>query len=389
MGSLTSARPLAGPSAIDSTPSRAAANGTEAALPPVSSAPDARFGGVWLSDAQITVYLYAVRHGRIEPGSAIPESGVDAADVARLCEELQRLKLLARDPACRALTPVHPETARRLLNEPLDSEIRSRQRTIDGNNRLLKQVADVLGRPEAYGGGVEGVHVVTDPEQVRRQMATAAFRCEKEVVTTHVGAQTDAGRLGRSVEAEVAMLRRGVARRLLCQHICRTSLGMQNLVRKLTEHDAEVRTTSEGFEAISIIDRKTAFVPYEPLDGGTPGVVVITHHAVVQFLYRGFERLWSSAMPFEGEDAAHDKASSDNRLLLLRLMVSGLKDEAIAHRLGVATRTCRRHMSALMEELGATSRLQAGLKIAQLGILPPERTAPPHQYQWADVHPLS
>lgn len=54
---------------------------------------------------------------------------------------------------------------------------------------------------------------------------------------------------------------------------------------------------------------------------------------------------------------------------LLKLLASGLTDEAAGKRLGVSLRTVRRHMAALMERLNATSRFEAGLKAAQRGWL--------------------
>ncbi|WP_308378343.1 helix-turn-helix transcriptional regulator [Streptomyces sp. ISL-87] len=47
---------------------------------------------------------------------------------------------------------------------------------------------------------------------------------------------------------------------------------------------------------------------------------------------------------------------------LLRLLGSGLTDEAASNRLGVAVRTVRRQMASVMERLGAASRFEAGLK---------------------------
>jgi hypothetical protein len=42
----------------------------------------------------------------------------------------------------------------------------------------------------------------------------------------------------------------------------------------------------------------------------------------------------------------------------------------------MAARTCRRHISAIMEELGATSRFQAGLLLAQQGLVPDTGVVP-------------
>lgn len=47
---------------------------------------------------------------------------------------------------------------------------------------------------------------------------------------------------------------------------------------------------------------------------------------------------------------------------LLRAMARGGKDEIVARRLGISTRTFRRRVMRLMQRLQATSRSQVGVK---------------------------
>jgi hypothetical protein len=67
-----------------------------------------------------------------------------------------------------------------------------------------------------------------------------------------------------------------------------------------------------------------------------------------------FERLWERARPVEATD--HDR--------LVALLLSGLTDQAIARQLGVSARTAQRKIAALMQELGARTRFQAGAQAA-------------------------
>ncbi|MGI5530482.1 response regulator transcription factor [Streptomyces syringium] len=53
---------------------------------------------------------------------------------------------------------------------------------------------------------------------------------------------------------------------------------------------------------------------------------------------------------------------------IVRLLAAGLKDEAIARRLGMSLRTARRHIADIMETLGAESRFQAGMLAARAGM---------------------
>jgi hypothetical protein len=342
-----------------------------------------------MTPTDIGVYRHAVRHRRIDPMAAIPELDLSGGEVATVCKRLLQLQLLSRAPDRDELVPVHPDLARQRLNEPLAIEIKSRERVIDDNNQLFKHVAELLAETHEQGSAPAGIDVIRDPAQARREMERAAQHCADEALTTHLGTQADADQLERAGETDVAMLSRGVNRRMIYQHISRSSLGMRSFIKTLARHGGQVRTTSESFEKMTIFDRRMAFIPFEPSEGGPAGVVVITHEAVVRFLYRGFWRLWSGAMPFGDEETTHELASADNRMLLLRLLASGLKDEAIANRLGIATRTCRRYIAELLEELGVASRFQAGLKIGQLGLLPIESSLSTDVTAWVDAHPLS
>jgi DNA-binding NarL/FixJ family response regulator len=50
--------------------------------------------------------------------------------------------------------------------------------------------------------------------------------------------------------------------------------------------------------------------------------------------------------------------------VIIRLMASGLSDDQIARKLGVHRRTVQRAIAKLMERLNASSRFEAGLKLA-------------------------
>jgi hypothetical protein len=70
-----------------------------------------------------------------------------------------------------------------------------------------------------------------------------------------------------------------------------------------------------------------------------------------------FEGLWERALPAEPDGAAETR-------LLTSLLLSGLSDQAIARELGVSPRTAQRKLAALLQDLGAHTRFQAGVQAA-------------------------
>ncbi|SFT21042.1 response regulator transcription factor [Streptomyces sp. ok210] len=81
-----------------------------------------------------------------------------------------------------------------------------------------------------------------------------------------------------------------------------------------------------------------------------------------------YEQAWDTAIPL-GTNQDDDFGLTALDRELLRLLGSGLTDEAPGNRLCVSARTVRRQMASLMERLSATSRFEAGLKAAQRGWL--------------------
>jgi len=104
----------------------------------------------------------------------------------------------------------------------------------------------------------------------------------------------------------------------------------------------------------------------------TSNYVLIRDPMLVQAFIALFERVFEQALPVPSGGG-----ELDPDLELLRLLGSGLKDEAIARYLGCSLRTVRRRVAGLMDEHGADTRFQLGMAIAESGLLRPGRTPPP------------
>jgi hypothetical protein len=73
-----------------------------------------------------------------------------------------------------------------------------------------------------------------------------------------------------------------------------------------------------------------------------------------------FEALWDRALPV----LALPMKADDGADALVALLLAGLTDQAIARQLGVSARTAQRKIAALMQDLGARTRFQAGAQAA-------------------------
>ncbi|MFC7493128.1 MULTISPECIES: LuxR C-terminal-related transcriptional regulator [unclassified Nocardioides] len=104
----------------------------------------------------------------------------------------------------------------------------------------------------------------------------------------------------------------------------------------------------------------------EPLGVADLPLSVVRQRGVVESMRMWFEELWGrAAVPvLEGAEPRVDL-----RRFLLEQLAAGAHDEQIARKLGLSLRTVRRRVAAMMTELGADSRFQAGVEAARRGWL--------------------
>ena len=76
-----------------------------------------------------------------------------------------------------------------------------------------------------------------------------------------------------------------------------------------------------------------------------------------------FELLWSRAVSVDGNPVKVPPEQDQ----VLRLVLTGMTDGAIARHLGISERTVRRHVQALLEALGATNRVTLAVAAVREG----------------------
>jgi hypothetical protein len=86
--------------------------------------------------------------------------------------------------------------------------------------------------------------------------------------------------------------------------------------------------------------------------------IVVRSPGLVAAMATLFDLVWARSTPLE-------PLPSDETDAVLRLLTSGLKDEAIARQLGVSLRTVRRRVAELLDEFGTRTRFAAGVEAAR------------------------
>ncbi|MFD9795977.1 LuxR C-terminal-related transcriptional regulator [Streptomyces sp. NPDC059070] len=317
------------------------------------------------------VYEWVAEHRRLDAAAVAEDLGLTAEETVAALDRLIAARLVHADPQEPGTGyAVAPEVAAAQLAAPVEAEIRTRQQQLLRMRRQLQQFTTSYQRGvQAAGGALE---VVSGMHAVRTLLTRAAAGCRSEVFTCQpAGGFRTPDTLRDTLERDRPLLDRGIRLRVLHPHTSRFHAPTQAYVAAASELGAEHRTAHELFGRLVVYDRETAFLP---LSDGSWGAVVVREPHTVAYLCELFEQAWEQAAVFE--DAASqglEQVAREIDRTILRLLGAGLKDEAIARRLGMSLRTARRHIADIMDDLGADSRFQAGAAAAWTGLLSRER----------------
>ncbi|MFJ7205905.1 TrmB family transcriptional regulator sugar-binding domain-containing protein [Streptomyces sp. NPDC098789] len=117
-----------------------------------------------------------------------------------------------------------------------------------------------------------------------------------------------------------------------------------------------------------IVDGRAALVVAESAVGRRASVIRVPE--VLHTLHTLFESVWSNAVPAGERIVFGDRDRAALARQILGALQDGATDEVAARELSVSVRTYRRYVAEIMALLGANSRFQAGVRAAELGLLP-------------------
>lgn len=129
-----------------------------------------------------------------------------------------------------------------------------------------------------------------------------------------------------------------------------------------------VRTARVPLIDCVVVDGTSALLIADSAMG--PQVSLTRSCGVVGALHSLFAAVWRGATPVPAGIDWGSAARAEFVAWILGCLHSGMTDQQAADELSVSLRTYRRYVAEIMTALGATSRFQAGLRAAELGLLP-------------------
>lgn len=304
--------------------------------------------------------------------SLSPEQSIGAERVLRL------LGLIRPDAAeDEPVAPVDAQETGAQLARALGARLRDRRtdRARDHEESRPDPAGPLAAAPPPTDGpaGITALHALIEH---------MSAHCQEELLLVLPSGARPCQAFPAARTIALDLLDRGVRARLIYQHAVRGDLVTRALVRELTQHGAEVRTSAELIDPLVAFDREALVLPHSPgssRGGRMTTAAAVRDPAMVAFACAAFENLWNTASPLIPDAKETPQTIDALKKSIVRLMAMGHKDEMVARRLGISVRTCRRHIAEIMDAQGAISRFQAGVHLTRAGLVddpfPPSRTS--------------
>jgi len=323
--------------------------------------------------AQATeLYLYACKNPNWTAQSASTDLGIRLVDIEAAVQDLQeRLLLVPLHEGSDTLTANAPDVAVAELVDEDERRIHELTASVaHRRSELMALVPAFRSARTLAADGTSQVEVIEDPETVMRLLVDIGRRVSKEVIIVDPGASSSVERHEESNDKDRQLLGQGVARRTLYPDRRRDHPPTQRTVDALEPLGAEFRTLPVIPFRMLAFDQSLVIISRQR-DADDRAALVIRCPDLVGVFVKIFETAWEFASPFRANDDEEEvRGLSAVQSSILSGLTMGLTDEALAARLGISLRTCRRHIATLFEMLGAESRFQAGVLAMARGWVP-------------------
>ncbi|MET9789288.1 helix-turn-helix transcriptional regulator [Streptomyces canus] len=291
---------------------------------------------------------------------------IPVADVRRALDLLRELRLLRYSDTVGGFMAICPEAAQNELVIPLQQAVNDKRRELAGIHQRLHTLSGIFSTLRRSRQPRDKVVLLLDSQQAAQHLADALRQCTSEVLAMQ---RFDGGPRHSFQPCEVAKASNGVPFRLVCHHSARARSTTRTRVRQMIDEGARVRTTNQVFDNLVLIGDDVAFVSHQAQEEDIPSIIAVYEPTIILLLHRLYEFAWQSGTDFEAETVSYGETLTDLNAGIINLMAQGLKDEVVARRVGVGSRTFRRHISNIMDKLGASSRFQAGVAAARAGLV--------------------
>ncbi len=165
------------------------------------------------------------------------------------------------------------------------------------------------------------------------------------------------------------LLRGGLTRRLVLDSSILDVEGTTKALARLTETGAQVRLMPTLALSVLVTDRSIAIVDITNHDPSGYGCIVVRHTPLVMALNELVDASFAGSTEAPRARADARSRFGARQAQTLALLAAGATDSTIARQVGVSQRTVERFVRTILDDLGASTRFQAGAQAERAGLL--------------------
>lgn len=278
--------------------------------------------------------------------------------VDRALTRLRSLGLVTRlSGRHRRYAAVEPDAA-------IEALLRERTKKLEEARATIAQLSSIFHSIQRWDGRGGTIEVLDSPAELGRWFVRLQHEVREEMLVLDRPPYA----LGSVNPVEPVSLAQGVRWRAVYAPESVELDGAWREIEELAARGEQGRVLPGLPHKLAIADRSIALMPLDLSLVNTKSVL-IRESTLLDALISLFESYWQRAVPIGASTPDPTAAVNAEDGMLVHLLASGLTDTAIARQLGLSTRTVRRRLRALFEELPASNRFQAGVQAARRGWL--------------------
>ncbi len=340
---------------------------------PTLVAAEVLLGGAWPtsigSDTTARIYLSLVRQTTPSRAVLLAE-GFTRAEIDQALVLLQQRGLVSTLGDDVDVPP--PDVALPRYADALERQASSSRSAVQGLTHAYRAArAHHEGNPTGVG-----ISVLTSSEDLERARFEVFARARRSLLVFFCPGRGDGqGTLGHAAELALAATAPGPIasvpdRRAVFDAAFLEVDGALQALDGLLDAGVDVRI-SQRVPCSAVIVDDSALADLTNLDSSGYGSMLIRHRPLVEVVRELGEGLYAAASPLPrgpADDTPRPWLDERDRQIIV-LIAAGATDTMIARQVRVSQRTVERRLRCIMDELGATTRFQAGVLAARRGLV--------------------